>query len=177
MTGVSTAIRLLPLLIFLGLAACATPAQNFAATPDLEKAVRAETPPPEGKARVLFLAGEASALGFEYDMKNAATFLVNGQSVGGVNKGEMLVVDLAPGSYDFGWDVSMSGSSGVKVVPLHRELKAGEILYLGGDYDSRYGGAFGIIGFMVDPPRSQLSVCEGDCKTKARNLKIVVAQK
>ncbi|HUD50312.1 hypothetical protein [Parvibaculum sp.] len=177
MTGISTAIRPLLLLTFLVLAACATPAKNFAAAPDLEQAVRADTPPFDGKARVLFLAGEVSAFGFEYDMKNAANFLVNSQSVGGINKGEMLVVELAPGSYDFGWDVSMSGDSGVKVIPLHKELKAGEILYLGGKYDTRYGGAFGIVGVLVDPPRAELVVCEGDCRARSQTLKVVVAQK
>jgi len=176
--AVKSIVRLFFLFVaFLPLIGCATPAQNMAAAPDLEKAVRAETPPPDGKARVVFLAGGVSTFGLGSDMKNAANFLINGQSAGGINKGEMLVVELAPGSYDFGWDVSMNGDSGVKVVPLHRDLKAEEILYLKGNYDSRYGGAFGIVGVLVDPPRAELAVCEGDCLTKIKDLKVVVAQK
>lgn len=174
MTDLSTAVRSLLLLTFLVLAACATPAQNFAAAPDLEKAVRADAPPADGKARIGFLHGTVRSPMVELDLHAPADFSINGVVVGGINEGEVLVVELAPGAYDFTWEMRAGGS---KTVPFHREMKAGEILYLKGNINMGSGAIFGLVGEAIDPGGDYLSVCEGDCRARAQTLKIVVAQK
>lgn len=175
MIGVPVAVRPLLLIMFF-LAACATsPAENFAAAPNLEKAVRDEAPPSDGKARIGFLLGTVSSPLVEMDLHAPADFFVNGMVAGGINEGEVLIVELAPGTYDFTWDMRAGGSS--RIVPFRKEVKAGEILYLKGDINMGSGGIFGLAGDAIDPSGNHLSICEGNCKMKIQNLKVVVAQK
>ena len=108
-------------------------------------------------------------------LKVPADFLVDGETVGSINKGEMLVVEVAPGSHQFSWAERSDGDSASRVMPLQRSVKPGEILYLKANLNMRYGGAFGgIVGLMIDPPRDELVVCEADCSEKTESLKLVV---
>ncbi|MBA4211055.1 MAG: hypothetical protein C0454_16140 [Parvibaculum sp.] len=160
------------LVLALLLVGCATPVANREAASELTDAVRASTPPDASKARILFFHGDASSVLSSARLSVPAEFFIDGVKRGGINKAEVLVVELEPGVYTFTWDES-GGGSALKRNSLQREVRGGEIVYMAAEMDMRYGGAFGIVGLMVDPPQSNLTVCEAACAQKINGLKIV----
>ncbi|HEX7776471.1 MAG TPA: hypothetical protein VF449_08075, partial [Parvibaculum sp.] len=144
------------------LAGCVSPAQNVAASADIEQAVRAHTPP-QKKARVQFYLGEwngaVMVLG-PIDNKQPADLLANGQTLGGVNPGQVLVVDLVPGKYEFAWHERAESKTGGLTSPtVSEDLHPGDLLYLRADIHQTAGALFGIIGAIAAPPEAVLRPC------------------
>jgi hypothetical protein len=170
----TAAIRFLAILGLFAPAACTgIPAKNAGAPTTLEQAVQANTPS-VGKARIHFVLGRNKALLMDMAEDLPADFIVNGATVGGVNKGQVLVIEFDPGIYDFSWRRRYNGADDVKMTYTHKVLHPGDMIYLRADIDHGYGSSFGAIGMMIDPPRSEAIECPSDCPSLIKNLAVVV---
>ncbi|MEP0707507.1 MAG: hypothetical protein ABJL17_02695 [Parvibaculum sp.] len=161
------------------LAACVKPASNFDASSELTAAVRAHEPVTE-KGRVHFFLGLVdSSLMIFGPMSNVqpADLISGGQVVGGVNKGQVLVLDFEPGDYEFAWGERVEDGHGMVSSAVPVSISAGDMIYLRADWRPSTGAAIaGIVGAIADPPRALLLVCSpSECASEIDDLHVVVA--
>lgn len=177
--GTGWTAKLLLVLAVMSLGACVSPAKNVGAPPALVSEVRAQSAPSD-KARVHFFHGlvDSPLMIFgPLDNKQPADLIANGAVIGGVNVGQVLVVDIEPGDYQFAWGERVGDGHGMvsKTVPL--TVRAGELVYLRADWSPSAGAAFGVVGALAAPPGASLVVCSSpDCFSKVGELDVVVAE-
>ncbi|MDO8840585.1 MAG: hypothetical protein Q7V31_16865 [Parvibaculum sp.] len=155
-----------------------SPAKNVGAPPELERAVKAQTAPEE-MARIHFFHGvyDSPAMIFgPMSNKQPADLIANGTVQGGINKGQVLVIDLDPQEYDFSWGERVGDGHGLVSNKLTIRLMPGDLIYLRADIRPSMGAAFGIVGALADPPRAILVRCAPEeCASQIGALQIVVA--
>jgi hypothetical protein len=165
--------------IGLSLVACVKPANNFDASSELTAAVRAQEPVAD-KGRVHFFLGLVdSALMIFGPLSNTqpADLISGGEVVGGVNKGQVLVLDFEPGDYEFAWGERVEDGHGMVSLPVSVKVSAGDMIYLRADWRPSTGAAIaGIVGALADPPKALLVVCSpSECANEIDDLQVVVA--
>jgi hypothetical protein len=112
---------------------------------------------PKGAGRVYFTNGLVTGASmFSEKVHNFPTALiVDGVIVGKINKGDVLVLDVKPGNYEFMWRSAYEGND-MKAKPLVLGVVAGEVLILKSEYN--LGGiGFGLIASLLTPPSFELS--------------------
>jgi hypothetical protein len=172
MTG-SMVLRLLVAAPLLALCACNIPANQPLADASYAAAAKAASIAPD-QSRLYAYVGERDAwFGLTADSRMPADVKVNGITVGGVNRGECLVVDLPPGQYRVSWSARtndlpiQSDDVGVRLVP-------GQPTYLSFDIHEHVGQMFGVIGLLANPPTGHIVVHAQDGRQTVEGLKIVL---
>jgi hypothetical protein len=171
----STIGRLVAALPLLALGACAIPAHQPAADAAFAAQAKAATVDP-AKARLYLYPGERDAwFGLSTGNRMPADVQVNGITVGGVNRGECLVVDVPPGRYRVSW----SARNDQFDLPIRSDdhpitLAPGEPAYLSFDIHDHVGEAFGVLGLMMTPPTGHIIDHPVDGHETVESLKIVL---
>jgi len=109
------------------LAACVSPANQPAADATFAQDAKSGRIA-AGRSRVYVFLGTLVINGHERDNPSASDFFINGVDVGGVNRGECMVIDLAPGTYVLSSKERSSNPPPVQAVTV--TLEPGSPLYL-----------------------------------------------
>jgi hypothetical protein len=92
---------------------------------------------PRGKARVYFVGGRSgNAISLKAAMVGGAELLINGFSVGQIDRNDVLVIDITSGDYTFSWKYP-SGDSITELV--QKEISVGEIILLQANWNTGFG--------------------------------------
>ena len=136
------------------LTACATPVATTPHSATSTNEYKKFATPTEA-ARLYFLNGVTTGPVI-ITLRHAfpAVLFANGQEIGGVNKNDVLVADIKPGTYEFIWkpptEVEPAQSK-----PLSLSVKSGDVLILRGNFNAG-GTGFGVIGSMIAPTAYEL---------------------
>ena len=136
------------------LAGCATSpvVVNFADPMTQQSAANFEIKP--GLAKVYFVGGKTgSSMSLKVAMAGGAQLIVDGNKVGQIDRGDVMVLDVVPNTYNFSWQYP-SGDS--KMNFFKRQVKAGDVLILQANWDTG-GAGLGLIGLAVSPAEYQIN--------------------
>lgn len=164
--------RIFALSACLFLPSCASPAPTQIATPEIYQAV-STSQVTSGKARVLYylgtIDGNLRGMFGPEELSGAADLYANGKFLGGVNAGEIIVFDIAPGNYVFKVRGGSHFEDGAIGETDKIDLKAGETVYLRFDVDqyTRLGS------FMDNTFTVIVNVCRENCSVDLAKRKLV----
>jgi hypothetical protein len=120
--------------------------------------------------------------GHEHKNKKSADLYINGLNVGGINYGECLVIDIAPGNYVFSF--KERSPNPYMVNSLTANIASGNPIYLSMDVGMALGPIVpglipALIALAIDPPRvlGGLVEHEIDGPQMIQELKIVLPDK
>jgi predicted small lipoprotein YifL len=144
------------IIVVLSLTGCATPVMVSPA--DLEATNQAKTfQTKPGLAKVYFLGGKQgysiTPEALKPKVANGAIFLIDGNRVGQIEQNDVLVVDVIPKQYTFGWQYPPGDA---QIQFLTRQVNAGDVLILQADLNMG-GGAFGLIGLAINPMKYEIT--------------------
>lgn len=141
------------------LAGCATPAS--VQTPDtrLEEQARAFAVEPS-KARIYFVNGALVGNIFGKSHQYPSDIMIDGNTVGSMNRENAMVIDVRPGIYEVSWKPRSTDPIDQRATPkgLSVKLDAGAHTILKGDYSIGAALAFGLIGGLIAPPSTSVSL-------------------
>jgi hypothetical protein len=122
--------------VLLALSACAPQAPTVAADPSLANAATSLQRPPSDRARVYIFSGTAWG-GYPLTLRRhqmAADIYVDGQKIGSLNGGEVIVFDLVPGKHSLWWTMLDRPTVLFGKSPhLEKVLNGGQVLFLTND--------------------------------------------
>ena len=150
------------------LVGCTTPAVVSKADANFENRAKSFQVEPT-KSKVYFVNGNIVPSMFNSAHAYPSDFLINDTVIGSMNKDNVLVVDLMPGSYEFHWMPRSTDLIDKKSVPKKANLQVngGQILVMRGDYSLGGAAYFGLIGSMVSPPTTSIVIgTKDDIKNK-----------
>jgi hypothetical protein len=105
-----------------------------------------------GSAKVYFVGGvQGSSISLKVEISPGAELIIDGNKVGPIDKGDVMVLDILPNTYNFSW----SGPLDAKMTTLNKKLQGGDILILQANFNTA-GMGFGLIGAALAPPEYQL---------------------
>jgi hypothetical protein len=105
-------------------------------------------------SKVYFVGGKTgSGISLKVAMAGGATFIVDGNPVGQIDKNDVMVLDVVPKQYSFSWQYP-SGDSKINFVS--RALKAGDVVILQANWNTG-GAGFGILGMAAAPAQYELT--------------------
>ena len=150
----------------LNLSGCNTPALVNKVDEDTQKNALNFQPNPQF-ARVYFVTGKIMGTMFNNNHSYPADIFVNTTQIGSINKDNVLYFQLKPGNYDFSWAVRNTNLIVKQTVPqkTNFDIFAGQVLVLRGDYNQG-GSVFGLLGAMIAPPTSVITVADRDEASK-----------
>lgn len=135
------------------LTGCATPVNVSPASQSMVNQATNFTTQP-GLAKVYFVGGRmGSSMSLKADMPGGAIFLIDGNKVGQIDRNDVLVVDVLPKQYTFGWQYP-AGDSQIQFVT--RQVNAGDVVILEANWNLG-GTGFGLIGMMVSPAKYEMN--------------------
>jgi hypothetical protein len=152
----------------LSLIACTTPAVVQKADSDVENKAKSFQVD-SNKSKIYFINGKMTSGLFNPTHSYPSDLAINDIVIGSMNKENVLVVDLLPGTYEFYWLPRSTDMIDKKSVPQKTKLKvdAGQVLVLQGDYSMGGAAYFGLLGSMVSPPTTSIVVASReDIKNK-----------
>jgi hypothetical protein len=107
-----------------------------------------------GLAKVYFVGGQTgSGMSLKVAMAGGAQLIVDGNKVGQIDRGDVMVLDVVPNTYNFSWQYP-SGDS--KMNFLKRQVKAGDVVILQANWNTG-GAALGLIGAAMSPAQYQIN--------------------
>ncbi len=155
-------------MLSLSLIACTTPAVVQKADSDVENKAKSFQVDPN-KSKIYFINGKMTSGLFNPIHSYPSDLAINDIVIGSMNKENVLVVDLLPGTYEFSWLPRSTDMIDKKSVPQKTKLKVdgGQVLVLQGDYSMGGAAYFGLLGSMVSPPTTSIVVANReDVKNK-----------
>jgi hypothetical protein len=150
-------------LLCLILIGCTTPAVVQKADSDFEDKARSFRVEPN-KSRIYFVNGKITSGFFNPSHQYPSDLSINGVLIGSMNKENVMVLDLIPGTYEFHWMPRSTDLIDKQSVPQKTKLKAdaGQFLVIQGDFSMGGGAYFGLVGSMVSPPTTTIVVASKD---------------
>jgi hypothetical protein len=107
-----------------------------------------------GSAKVYFVGGQTgSGMSLKVAMAGGAQLIIDGNKVGQIDRGDVMVLDVVPNTYNFSWQYP-SGDS--KMNFLKRQVKAGDVVIIQANWNTG-GAGFGLIGAALSPPEYQIN--------------------
>lgn len=166
--------RLTILVVAILLTGCTTPAVVLKSDPETARKASAFEVKPD-RAKVYFVSGKIVGNIFGMSHGYPSDLYVNSQLVGSKNKEDAMVFELNPGVYNFSWNVRSTDLIDKKTEPRQFEtrLGAGDVVVLRGDWDPGAAHAFGLLGAMVSPPKTEIRRAE---RTEIANKSFVLPQ-
>lgn len=149
---------LVPVFAAFALAGCMTAAQVQTANP--EKAREAlSLIVSSDRAKVYFVNGKQLPSMWNMKHQYPSDVYVNEVLVGSMNKENVLVLELKPGTYNFHWNVRSTDPIDKKAEPQRFTINLipGQILVLRGDYDLGAAGTFGLLGSFISAPKTSIA--------------------
>ena len=162
------------LIILLSLVGCVTKAQVINADSDMvSRAKLFKTS--SGNARIYFVGGKLIGNMFGMRHSSSSDIYVNSQLIGSMNKDDVMVFELKPGVYSFSWNVRSTDPIEKKTEPqvFEYRLGDGDVIVLRGDFDLGGAAAFGLIGSLFSPPKTEIKKASRD---DIENRNVVVPQ-
>jgi hypothetical protein len=105
-----------------------------------------------GSAKVYFVGGiQGSSISMKVAINPGAELIIDGNKMGPIDKGDVMVVDVVPSTYNFSWTDPLDA----KMVPITKQLNAGDVVILQANFNTG-GMGFGLIGMAVAPPEYQI---------------------
>lgn len=150
-------------LLTLMLAGCTTPALVQKADAISEKKAKEFHTEPN-KTKIYFVNGKMTS-GFINPMHSyPSDILVNDVQIGSMNKENVMVFDVAPGSYDVSWMPRSTDPIDQKATQNKLKINAlgGQVIVLQGDYSMGGAAGFGLLGAMVSPPATSVTITSKD---------------
>lgn len=170
-------LRLLFGAALLSLAACAIPATQPAADPVFSARAKAATVDPDKARLYAFLGENRTPFLISLAKRTPSDLYINGIIVGGLNRGECLVLDLKPGTYSLSW-VDRTTDAGPMRSGAHMvTLSAGHAVYISLDTEHHVAEMFGAVGQMLDPPTGDIKEHPQDGQATVAAMKIVLPDK
>jgi hypothetical protein len=171
--NMNTFKRLIIFVAALSMVACATPAVVLKSDPETARQASAFEVKAD-RAKVYFVSGKIVGNIFGMSHSYPSDLYVNSQLVGSKNKEDVMVFELAPGIYNFSWNVRSTDPIDKKTEPrqFEKSLKAGEVVVLRGDWDPS-GTALGLLGAMIAPPKTEIRQAE---RSEISNKSFVLPQ-
>jgi hypothetical protein len=166
--------RLTFLVVAILMTGCTTPAVVLKSDPETARKASAFEVKPD-RAKVYFVSGKIVGNIFGMSHGYPSDLYVNSQLVGSKNKEDAMVFELNPGVYNFSWNVRSTDLIDKKTEPRQFEtrLGAGDVVVLRGDWDPGAAHAFGLLGAMVSPPKTEIRRAE---RTEIANKSFVLPQ-
>ena len=142
---------------------CATPAVVQRVDAEVEKKAKLFQVE-QNKSKIYFLNGKMTS-GFINPIHSyPSDILVNDVFIGSMNKENVMVIDVAPGSYDISWMPRSTDPIDKKAIQnkLKINAQAGQAVILQGDYSMGGAAGFGYLGAMVSPPATSVTLSNKD---------------
>ena len=108
-------------------------------------------------ARVFFLNGITSNQMVNLRHGFPSSLILNDVVIGNVNKGDVLVADVKPGSYKARWRPPFEKDGTSRYTDENLTLKAGDVVIIRSVFNPG-GAGFGLIGALASPPTFELNV-------------------
>lgn len=142
---------------------CATPAVVQRVDAEAEKKAKSFQVE-NNKSKIYFINGKMTS-GFINPMHSyPSDILVNDVQIGSMNKENVMVFDVAPGSYDISWMPRSTDPIDQKATQNKLKVNAqgGQAIVLQGDYSMGGAAGFGLLGAMVSPPATSVTTANKD---------------
>jgi hypothetical protein len=105
-----------------------------------------------GSAKIYFVGGiQGSSITLKVAINPGAEFIIDGNKVGPIDKGDVMVLDVVPSTYNFSWTDPLDA----KMIPITKQLKDGDVVILQANFNTG-GMGFGLIGMALSPPEYQI---------------------
>jgi hypothetical protein len=113
----------------------------------------------QGRAKVYFVNGKQIPNMFGMKHQYPSDLYLNGVLIGSMNKENVMVFELAPGTYRLHWNVRSTDPIDKQAKPEEfvLTLVSGQITVLSGDYNLGGAAAFGLLGSFFASPRTNIS--------------------
>jgi len=157
------------------LVSCGTTANISRPSDAIQKNIAAFQVNPD-RAKIYFHNGKIVGNIFGLSHKFSSDFFINSQVIGSMNDGDVMVFDLKPGTYNFGWSPRTTNFEYKNVKSIFREFKvsAGEVLIIRGDWELSGVAMFtGVVGQLLAPPKPFISNSD---KSAVQKLQVVIPQ-
>ena len=155
------------------LGGCTTPASQLAAPDALASAAKSASIQ-DGKAHVYIFHGTFHRALIDGKVLVPIDVYANGSNIGGINKGDVLFVELQPGIYNFSWTERTKSSMAVHAEPVSFSLKADQNLFLALDMRTGVGHFFGAIGALAEGIDASINDRSSEGVATVQNLKVVL---
>ena len=142
---------------------CATPAVVQKADPESERKAKAFQVD-SNKSKIYFVNGLMTSGFVNPTHSYPSDVILNEILIGSMNKENVMVIDVAPGSYNFSWMPRSTDPIDQKATQKKMTVNAhaGEAIVLRGDYSMGGAAGFGLLGAMVSSPVTSVTLGNRD---------------